>query len=62
MKDAEYGLSLYWTRLQVGVKDKTSKKQVWCTPSSLETTFMNKVLLGNAIAPRFLKIVFCGKT
>lgn len=53
MKDDEYSLSLYWTRLQVGVKNKALKRQVWCTPASLDASFENKILLANEVVPRF---------
>ncbi len=46
-----YSLSLYWTRLQVGVKHKTTKKQRWCTSKSLDfLPFEHKVLLANHVA------------
>ncbi len=43
-----YKLSLYWTRLQVGVKAKGGK-QIWCSSNSLGLNFQNKILLGNFV-------------
>lgn len=47
---ANFKLSLYWTRLQVGVKEKGGK-QLWCTPNGLDLNFEGKIQLGNFVDP-----------
>lgn len=48
---ANFSLNVYWTRLQVGVRDKRTKKQVWTTTCATATpSFPDKIRLANAIA------------
>ena len=49
-------LILYWTRLQVGVKLRDTKRQVWCTSQNLNISFANKIALGNMVAPWLLTL------
>ncbi len=44
-----YSITIYWTRLQVGVKDKKSKKQIWCTTMQTDAKFSDKIRLANAV-------------
>lgn len=45
-----YGLNIYWTRLQVGVRCKSSKRQVWATTTATAaSSFENKIRLANEI-------------
>ena len=46
----KFDVTLYWTRLQVGVKSKETKKQVWCTTVQMPATFEMKILVANAVA------------
>lgn len=41
----------YWTRLQLAVKCKSSKRQVWSTPSWMMASMARKILLANAVVP-----------
>lgn len=44
-----FSLNIYWTRLQVGVRNKDSKRQVWTTSlSTAVPSFGDKIRLGNA--------------
>ena len=47
---AGYCITPYWTRLQVGVKDKKQQKQVWTTTMATPLSFEGKVRLGNLVA------------
>lgn len=46
---ANFALVVYWTRDQVGVRDKRTKKQKWCTPKGIDACLEHKVLMGNAV-------------
>lgn len=39
----------YWTRLQVGVQNKQSKKQPWATSVDMPHDFATKVLMANEV-------------
>ena len=44
-----FSLNIYWTRLQVGVRNKETKRQVWTTSQSTAVpSFGDKIRLGNA--------------
>lgn len=47
-----YRLSMYWTRLQVGVFDKRTKKEVWASTAATPLTFANKIALANRVATK----------
>ena len=50
---ADFALNIYWTRLQVGVRSKQSKRQVWTTSQSMDIPgFGEKIRLANAVAAR----------
>ena len=46
-----YAHVYYWTRLQVAVKLKATKRQVWSTSSSMDASMAFKILLANAVVP-----------
>lgn len=46
----KYGLNIYWTRLQVGVRCKSSKRQVWATTTATAaSSFEDKIRLANEV-------------
>ena len=50
MRNSEdYTIVPYWTRLQVGVKAKCSKRQVWATTSATPASFEEKMTLAHAV-------------
>ncbi len=52
----------YWTRLQVAVKAKASKRQVWTTGASLNTSMRNKIFIANAVAPSLISFKIFSST
>lgn len=57
---ANYSLNIYWTRGQVGVRSKQSKRQVRTTSQFHETPgFGEKIRLANAVAARLQAIMLC---
>ena len=51
VQNSDYSLVPYWTRLQVGVKHKKTKKQVWTTTVGMTLCFKAKILLANDVVP-----------
>jgi len=48
-KSEDYAVTVYWTRGQVGVKNKASARQLWCTTNKCLLKFSDKILLANAV-------------
>ena len=47
----DFALNIYWTRAQVGVRCKQTKRQVWTTSQSMDIPgFGEKIRLANAVA------------
>ncbi len=51
VKSAAYQLVLYWTTLQVGIRNKATKRQIWCTTVGMPADFENKIKLSNFLVP-----------
>ena len=51
VKSAAYQLVLYWTTLQVGIRNKATKRQIWCTTVGMPADFETKIKLSNFLVP-----------
>lgn len=54
---ADYRLSMYWTRLQVGVLRKKPAKEVFATNQGTPLSFPCKIMLCNEVASELACLV-----